>query len=115
MIDKKKKKKEKIYIAGPMTGYEDFNFPAFAKAKIELEKKGYIVISPHEISIELSERLHVALNSLPKTMYMRYDLIQLLGCDCIYMLKNWEKSEGANAEFVVAQAIGLEILYEEKD
>ena len=38
-------KKIKIYIAGPMTGYEYFNRPAFNVANIELSAKGNIVLN----------------------------------------------------------------------
>ena len=31
---------DKVYIAGPMSGYEEFNFPAFNKAE-ELLRKSY--------------------------------------------------------------------------
>ena len=35
-----------IYIAGPMTGYPEFNFPEFFKAQAELEEQGWKVFNP---------------------------------------------------------------------
>ena len=39
----------KIYIAGPMTGIKDFNFPAFDRAEIQLALDGWTPINPANI------------------------------------------------------------------
>ena len=36
----------------------------------------------------------------------------VLDCDAIYLLKGWEHSRGANAEFAVAKALGMTFYYE---
>ena len=36
------------YIAGPMRGYDNFNFEAFHAASFDLRSRGYIVYSPAE-------------------------------------------------------------------
>jgi hypothetical protein len=35
-----------LYIAGPMTGIPDSNYPAFNQAEIELRAAGYDVLNP---------------------------------------------------------------------
>lgn len=44
--------------------------------------------------------------------YMRNDIIEMLKCDGILLLKGWEHTAGARVEFTVAQACGLDIFYE---
>ena len=41
-----------IYIAGPMTGFPEFNFPAFFAAQAELEAKGWQVFNPAAKDVE---------------------------------------------------------------
>ena len=42
--------KNKIYIAGPMTGYENYNYPKFFKIENILKEKGWIVVNPARIT-----------------------------------------------------------------
>ena len=42
-----------IYISGPMTGYEYFNFEAFDKASHKLKELGHKVINPAQIARDL--------------------------------------------------------------
>lgn len=96
-----------IYIAGPMRGCVDYNFPAFDAAKKFLEETGYRVISPADI-----DRREGLTN---QRGYAKRDCKAILDhCDSIYMLKGWEKSVGATAEHAVAKWAGLEIHYQEK-
>ena len=41
--------KTRLYLAGPMRGYKDFNFPAFIEATKKLREAGYIVSCPAEM------------------------------------------------------------------
>lgn len=100
--------KEKIYIAGPMSGYEEHNKDSFLKAERLLIKKGYEVISPRLISEEVREKVE----SPGFEDYMRRDLEQLIKCDIIYLLEGWGKSKGAWLEYQVAKGLGMSIMFE---
>ncbi|EHB5924097.1 DUF4406 domain-containing protein [Escherichia coli] len=86
----------KFYIAGPMTGYPDYNRAAFdAKAK-ELTEQGYIVINPAMLP-----------NGLTQAEYMDICLAMVRLVDAVYLLKGWEGSAGARAEYALAEKLGL--------
>lgn len=120
-----------IYIAGPMTGIPYFNFPSFDGAKRHLEGLyGFKaeIFSPADHDREL---LGKDKDWLPKDedhdgqwKYWKMEnapgLRTMLGEDLawiaekgthIYMLKGWENSQGAKAEWALAHALGLEFIY----
>lgn len=90
----------KHYIAGPMTGLPDFNYPAFAAAAAKLRAHGLEVLSPHEIDDSSTGK--------PWDWYMRRGLAQLVQCDRIVLLPGWENSRGARLEQKVAHELGIE-------
>lgn len=102
--------KKTIYIAGPMTGIDDYNKPAFDRAAKQIKEvwKGTnlptSVISP---STNFGGD-----QTLTHAQYMRYSIHQLLIVDAVYMLDGWEFSKGAVCEHTVAQSLGLDIYYE---
>jgi hypothetical protein len=91
------------YIAGPMTGIPEFNYPAFNAAAAELRARGYTVVSPTE--------LHDGDTSRPYDFYLRLGLRALLDCDEIVLLPGWEDSRGACLEREIAQALGMAITH----
>lgn len=93
----------RIYVAGPMTGLPDLNFPAFHRAAHALRYRGHEAINPAEIN---------AGQTAGWIECMRADIAQLVTCDAIYLLKRWEKSLGARLEFHVATALDLHVLQE---
>ena len=88
----------KVYIAGPMTGRPQFNYPAFHQAAALLRAAGHIVINPAE-------------NSAPVCGswlgYMRMSVAQVASVDCLVMLPGWPFSKGARIEFILAKLLGL--------
>lgn len=88
----------KVYIAGPMTGLPEFNFPAFDKAQAELENKGLMVVNPAKLADHTDK---------PWAWYMRNSLKAMLDCNAIYLLPGWEKSRGARLELKIALELGF--------
>ena len=92
-----------VYVSGPMTGYEDHNYPAFrAMAKL-LRDNGFVVVSPHELSApDDYDEWH---------QFLRRDLIELASCNSVMMLPGWVHSEGARLEHLVAKRLGMAVNY----
>lgn len=93
----------RIYIAGPMRGYADDNFPAFERAAARFRALGHDVVSPHE----LTETVHGGARDLPPRTYMQTDIAALITCDAIALLPGWERSTGARCEATIAVTLGL--------
>jgi hypothetical protein len=84
-----------------MSGLPQFNFPAFASATHMLRREGHTVFNPAEHEMDTyRENLQIDLEWITKE------------ADMLYMLKGWEQSPGAYAEFAVAKALGLQFRYE---
>lgn len=102
----------KLYIAGPMTGYEQWNFPEFFRVEKALLELGYDVINPaHNDGPDLESALASA-GSTEKpnytwNYYMKRDLPHVMECDGLLLLEGWQNSKGAKLEVHVAKALGL--------
>ena len=98
-------KRKRIYISGKMSGLTKEEYGRkFSDAKNYLEKLGYEAVDPSVVSCEI----------IPYKDIMWADLRILMDCDGIYMLDNWKDSKGAKAEYYFADAIGLEIMFEDE-
>lgn len=95
-----------IYIAGPMTGIVDFNYPEFHRVAKKLRSKGLIVENPAE-------------NKEPECKswegYMRLGIAQLIKCDAILLLANWAESKGAIVEHKLACDLGMKVIFSESE
>mgnify|MGYP003405526458 CR=1 FL=1 len=91
---------KRIYIAGPMTGLPEFNYPAFNAEAARIRALGNHVENPAE-------------NPAPENGawedYMKMALRQMLTCDTVAMLPGWGKSKGALIEYSLAKTLGLEL------
>ncbi|WP_440111738.1 DUF4406 domain-containing protein [Acidovorax sp. BL-A-41-H1] len=92
---------QRIYIAGPMSGLPDLNYPAFHAMAAHLRAKGLHVENPAENDPPACESW---------LGYMRLAVAQLASCDAVVMLPGWAKSKGACIEHQLAVGLGLEIL-----
>ncbi len=100
----------RIYVAGPMRGFDLHNFPAFAAATKHLRALGHEVWSPaeHDVDVDGFDPAHPVVHTLAH--YMERDLPEVCKCDALAMLDGWEKSEGANIEVYIGRAVGKKIL-----
>lgn len=118
---------KQIYIAGPMSGYPEWNYPAFHAAADKLRKEGWIVHSPAEKDMETfhdpeaqaggDTALAISNGKFdPREAYM-WDIEKVIHGDGIYMLKGWQFSPGATGEHAAAVFMkknipDYEIIYE---
>jgi hypothetical protein len=108
-----------IYLAGPMTGYPDHNYPAFNRAAAKLRAAGDFVFNPAESfmpegyeDFESTEAFHKG--ECPPELYAEL-LAEDLEFICrdataIALLPGWSNSKGARAERAVAEALGLVVI-----
>lgn len=89
---------QRVYVAGPMTGIPELNFPAFHRAAASLRASGYTVINPAEINPDPDAKWEQC---------MREDIAQLVTCDAIALLPGWQKSRGATLEQHIAKQLGM--------
>ena len=117
----------KIYLAGPMSGLPQFNFPAFFAAADQLRAAGFEVVSPAEIDNE--EDKGAALRSPDGQLVKHTDgiaktwgdflardvkLLADTGIQGIVFLPNWQTSKGAKLEAFVGLLQGFKFWeYEE--
>lgn len=88
----------RVYIAGPMTGYAELNFPAFHTEATALRSAGLEVVNPAEINVDPNAGWSAC---------MRADIAQLVTCDRIHLLPGWSRSKGASLEHHIGHALGL--------
>lgn len=92
----------RVYLAGPMTGYVDWNFPAFNAAAASLRANGAEVVNPAE---------HGIVEGAEWADYLRFDIAKIAICESIALLPGWSKSRGAVLEVYVARALGMPLQF----
>lgn len=102
------------YIAGPMSGIEEFNFPAFDAAKKYLEENGIVAVSPADLDREsgfdpTGLTGNEELSATKVQEFARRDLRAIMDCDKVYVLPGWESSTGATNEVKFAGWLGKEV------
>ncbi len=96
--------KPRVYIAGPMTGLPDSNYPAFNAAARAWRDRGWEVENPAEA--------FGGQQNLPYKDYVKHDLKVLKTCHAIALLPGWDgpDARGSVWEHEVAKLLGLRVL-----
>lgn len=125
-----------LYVAGPMSGLPQFNFPLFDAVAESLRDDGYTIVSPHECDSEETRRMAWASPDgaptgggeswgvcLARDVKMLADGVDVraptpaddpvqayetLTIDGIAFLPNWDRSKGARLEAFVGLLTGKE-------
>jgi hypothetical protein len=112
----------RIYLAGPMRGIPNFNFPAFTFAATKLRAEGHEVFSPAEHD---RDKHGPTLENNPTgdeilaIAQVGFSIREALGADsawicanaeAVALLPGWSDSKGAVAEAALARALGIETI-----
>lgn len=92
-----------IYIAGPMRGYPEHNYPAFNRATELFRSRGWTVWSP----VEIGDEAFGDMTDVPGGEFLRLDIAVIAQCTAIALLPGWEASTGARCEAACGVSIGL--------
>ncbi|WP_243021723.1 DUF4406 domain-containing protein [Simplicispira sedimenti] len=94
-------RERRVYVAGPMTGLPEYNFPLFNATAARLRSEGWHVENPAE---------HGHVDGAGWSDYLRWDISRIATCGAIYLLPGWSKSKGATLEVHIAGVLGLQVL-----
>lgn len=100
-----------VYLAGPMSGYDQYNFPAFFQAQEALETIGYTVYNPAEEDEKWKSDIISSgdLSEQDIKTVIRHDISLILDrVDLLVFLDGWQNSKGAMVEFSLARFLGLD-------
>lgn len=93
-----------LYVAGPMTGLPQFNYPAFNAAEKQLRAVGFEVFNPVN-----GEAPPTPGEERTWAWYLRRALRQVVSADGIATLPGWADSKGARLEVHVAVELGMPV------
>jgi hypothetical protein len=110
-------KKGTIYIAGPMRGLPEFNFPAFLQAEAHLRRLNWDVCNPARKDLDVFEyegteglQSELEAQNFDLGEAALWDMTAIITeCDAIALLPGWKNSGGAKAEYALARWLGLTV------
>lgn len=99
------------YLAGPMRGHANYNFPEFHRQAAWLRSEGWTIFSPAERDEADPTIDHEAdpagwADHVDLAYFMSFDLRAVCTHDAVILMKGWETSQGARLEAMVAVEIG---------
>ena len=93
-----------VYLAGPMTGYANFNYDMFHAVASALRARGVTVISPAEDETGVYAAAPAEEDVSPDVHaeYLRRGFAHVLRSDVVLLLRGWQRSHGTRHELDVA-------------
>ena len=102
-----------IFVSIPITGKED-SYDERLEEAVKYIKEKYPeyerIVTPKEAAYKL-DRLYFPITPEYKD-YLSADIGELTTCDAIFMCNEWELSKGCKAERAFAEAIGINVIYQ---
>lgn len=109
------KERMRVYLAGPMSGIPEHNFPAFRAATDALREQGYTVMSPVEMDeaegFDAATAPNIGAGSPEWSDFLARDvgIVAKAETEGVVVLPGWESSRGAALEVHVARELGKPI------
>jgi len=117
--------KPRLYIAGVISGdprpFEE-KVAAFREAEVILQMRGYDTVVPLDVPNPHCSNPETCAENTGRRLagatqpgahawecHLRHDMIEMLACDGVALLRNWHLSPGARLEFSTATAVGLPV------
>lgn len=104
------------YLAGPMSGIDKFNFPAFDAAAADLRERGWQIASPAEMDDAAVREAALAADGSPGSApgsweeFLARDIQTVCRVPAVIVLPGWEGSKGATFEVDVARRLAKPVL-----
>lgn len=105
----KKGKNVLLYIAGAYAGNTKDNIQKAESISIDLIRNGFHVITPHKNTAGY-EKYEDDSITIQTWLDMDFDIISR--CDAIYVMSNFDNSDGTKKEIEFAKQINMLIIYE---
>lgn len=96
----------RIYLSGPISGLPNLNRGNFTALRDELVELGYnanFIVVPHE----LFEGIDIS--NYEWEDYMRTCIKELLNCELVLTLPDWDRSKGAALEVHIARQMNIAV------
>lgn len=107
------KQKKAIFLSGPMTGYQDYNFKHFNEVAAKLEKCGLKVVNPVDICKKYKQEEVVKHKEVFDAMIAEQQKCEREDCSAILLLDGWKLSLGVRLELKTALELDFDIYTEE--
>lgn len=95
-----------VYVAGPMTGWKQYNYPMFKHVTSQLRAQGYEVLCPTEVHDKHCPNGCTDPGAHDREWYMEHCLRMVDQSHIICLLPDWNTSIGACREVDRARAFG---------
>jgi len=102
----------RIYIAGPMSGHDQLNHPAFFRAERLLQEHGWETVNPAAMDLDVGIDPSAPMEEYDYEDAARRDIEALQKCDAIYLMAGWQHSKGACWERALAVHFNIRRYYE---
>jgi hypothetical protein len=94
----------KLYISGPISNYPEGNKPCFDAIAKGVRQLGHAAVNPWDLDL-------VEPCGNDWIGNMKRDIRYLVDCDGVVLLPNWEESQGARLEVIIAAKLEMPFYY----